>query len=250
MGGQGGLRGGSQAAHAVGAGLFAAGIAASALRSLAGLVRPPGGRAAPGSAWLDDVLLFGVVGGIVVFAVLTDPKLQALNARYLLPTLVFGAVLTARRAVEAAARIPAPALATVCLALGAAYLTTPLAAVRTPAPENPAVAVARWLDARGLRHGYGQYWVAGLTTVTGRGAVAVRPVLLDADGRLRPNQHFASRRWFGGHPFRFVVVDPAHPDGVDETAAVRTFGRPSEARDIGLYRVLVWDRDLTMPPAP
>src|SRR5207253_2713791 len=162
LGGQGGLRGGSQAAHAVGAGLFAAGIAASALRSLAGLVRPPGGRAAPGSAWLDAVLLFGVVGGIVVFVVLTDPKLQALNARYLL---------------------------------------------------------------------------AGLTTVTGRGAVAVRPVLLDADGRLRPNQHFASRRWFGGHPFRFGVVDPGHPDGVDETAAVRTFGRPSEARDIGLYRV-------------
>src|SRR5205823_4415968 len=129
---------------------------------------------------------------------------------YLLPSLVFGAVLTARRAVEAAARIPVPALAVGGLALAAAYLTTPLATLRSPAPVNPAVAVAGWLEARGLHHGYGQYWVAGLTTVSGRGTVAVRPVLAAADGRLRPNEHFAARRWFGGErPFRFVVVDPA-----------------------------------------
>ena len=113
------------------------------------------------------------------------------------------------------------------------------------------MAGAGWLEARGLHHGYGQYWVAGLTTVSGRGTVAVRPVLAAADGTLRPNEHFAARGWFGGErPFRFVVVDPAHPDGVDEEAAVRTFGRPSEAHDVGPYQVLVWDRDLTLAAGP
>src|SRR5207237_275296 len=96
VGGQGGLRGGALVAHAVGAGLFAAGIAWSAFRSLAGLAR----RRRSTSAWLDDVLLLGFGGGVALFALLTDPKLQAVNARYLLPPLVFGAVLTARRAIE------------------------------------------------------------------------------------------------------------------------------------------------------
>src|SRR5205807_2680759 len=137
-------RGGSLVAHAIGAGLFAAGIAWSAFRSLAGLVR----RRRSTSAWLDDVLLLGFAGGVALFALLTDPKLQAVNARYLLPPLVFGAVLTARRAIEVTARIPAPALAAAGLALGAAYLTTPLATVRAPPPANPAVAVADWLEAR------------------------------------------------------------------------------------------------------
>ena len=246
VGGQGGLRGGSLVAHAIGAGLFAAGIAWSAFRSLAGLVR----RRRSTSAWLDDVLLLGFAGGVALFALLTDPKLQAVNARYLLPPLVFGAVLTARRAIEVTARIPAPALAAAGLALGAAYLTTPLATVRAPAPANPAVAVADWLEARGLQRGYGQYWVAGLTTVSGRGGVAVRPVVA-VDGRLRASDHFASPRWFGGdRPFRFVVVDPVHPDGVDDAAAVTTFGPPAEARDVGPYRVLVWDRALGVAPPP
>jgi hypothetical protein len=253
------LEGGALVAHAVGAALFAAGIAGSAIRSLASVIRPRNGAddgsarlrdRTPSSGWLDDVLLFGCGASAALFALLTDPPHQALNARYLLPVLVFGAVLTGRRAIEATAGLPVAAVAGGSLALAAAYLGSPLAILRGPVPENPSVAVADWLASRDLREGFGQYWVAGLTTVSGRGAVAVRPVMA-VDGTLRANRQFASRRWFDGdRPFRFVVVDRVKPDGVDEHAAVATFGPPVETGDIGPYRVLVWDRNLSVAPDP
>lgn len=264
---EGHLSGGALAARTVGAALFAIAIVASMLRSAAGLIRPPsmggagtGAEAEPGvgqrrddspsADWLDDALLLGFAGGLAVFAVLSDPALQTFNARYLLPSLVFGGVLTARRAVEATAQLPGPAVAAGALALAIAYLPTPLEVVRTPAPENPTVAVARWLDGQGFRQGFGQYWVAGLTTVSGGGSVAIRPVKA-VDGTLRANEHFASERWFrADRPFRFVVLDTAQPDGVDEAVAAATFGVPAEAHDIGRYRVLIWDRDLTVAYEP
>ena len=250
----GGLEGGALVAHVVGSGLFVAGIVASVVRSVADLIRrvdeEGDGRlrgARVSRRWLDDVLLLGGAAGVALFALLTDPDLQVVNARYLLASLVFGAVLSARRVVDAAAHIPAGALAAGALALAAAYSMSPLATVRAPAPENPSVAVADWLSRQGLHHGYGQYWVAGLTTVSGRGTVAVRPVK-EVGGTLRANIHFASRRWFGGdRPFRFVVVDTVEPNGVDEAVTVATFGPPAQVRDIGPYRVLVWGRDLAMP---
>lgn len=253
------LQGAALVAHGVGAGLFAAALAGSVVLSLAGLVRrrPPAEAGAtrlrdrrPSSWWLDDVLLLGCGASAALFALLTDPPHQALNARYLLPVLVFGAVLTGRRAIDATTRLPAAVVAVACLGLAAAHLTTPLDMLRAPVPENPTVAVAEWLASRDLREGYGQYWVAGLTTVSGRGAVAVRPVM-GVDGTLRANRQFASRRWFeGDRAFRFVVVDREKPDGVDEQAATATFGPPVETADVGSYRILVWDRNLSVGPDP
>ena len=80
--------------------------------------------------------------------------------------------------------------------------------------------------------------------------VAVRPVMA-VEGTLRADRQFASRRWFDGdRRFRFVVVDRVKPDGVDEQSAVATFGPPVETGDIGTYRVLVWDRNLSVRSRP
>jgi hypothetical protein len=99
-----------------------------------------------------------------------------------------------------------------------------------------------------MREGLGQYWVAGLTTVSGRGDIVVRPVR-EVGGTLQAHYHFASARWFDGpHPFRFVIVDRDHPDGVDEAVATTTFGPPVEGHDIGPYRVLIWNHDLAVRP--
>jgi hypothetical protein len=246
------LSGGERAAHLIGAGLLVAALFASVARSAAGLARgsrPSDGdvvtrRPLPSPAWLDDVLLLCGTGSIAVFALLTQPQHQLLNARYLLPGLVCAAVLTARRAIEWSPRIPAPLLAAGLGLLGIAYATTPLATVRGSMPVNPTVEVVDWLRARNLDRGYGQYWVAGITTVTGREAVAVRPVA-PVDGRLEANGDFGSRRWFQDErPFRFVVLNLSAKDGVDEEVAIRTFGPPAETKDISPFRVLVWDRPL------
>jgi len=256
---RGGLKGRDLAAHWAGAGLFVAAAAMTLFRSAISLRRPatppaddppPVRLRRPGPAWLDDVLLVGCVGGVAVFALLTRPGQQVINARFLLPTLLFGAVLTARRLIEVTARVPAVALAAAGIALGAAYLSPPLEPLRRPVPVNPSVAVVDWLKARSLDRGYGQYWVAGLTTVSGRGTVAVRPVY-ELDGRLRADTGFADRRWFDDKkPFRFVVLDLVNSYGVDQEAAEYTFGPAAEAHDIGPYRVLVWNGNLTVPLAP
>jgi len=115
------------------------------------------------------------------------------------------------------------------------------------------VAVGRWLRSQGLDRGYGQYWVAGITTVTSGGAVIVRPVQPGEGDRLQPHMGFASTRWFEDdrHPFRFVILQPADDGGVDETRASATFGAPQSEQTVGPYRVLVWDHDLRpMLPRP
>lgn len=247
-----GLTGAASQARYAGAALFALGLLATAVRSLATLVRPPaaeprtGHRPRPGAGWLDDVLLLGGLGGVATFTLLTRPEHQTLNARYLLPTLLFGAVLTARRSIEATSRIPVPVVAVALVLLAGGYLTTPLATLRAPAPVNPTEAVIEWLDGRGLDRGYGQYWVAGIATATAAGAVTVRPVTAE-EGVLEAGTGFASRRWFDERrPFRFVVLDADHPD-VDEAGAVASFGPPVERRTFGPYEVLVWDHDLEVP---
>jgi hypothetical protein len=246
------------AVHALVAGLIMVLALVTLIRLVVDVVRPrpenegvrsesTGWRERPGAGWGDAALLLGAVAGIVVFALLTPPAAARASARYLLPVLVFGAVLAARRAQEVAQRLPAWPVVAVGLALGAVYMTAPLQAVRAPEPVNPSEGVVRWLRSQRLDRGYGQYWVAGITTVTSGGAVVVRPVQ-PADQGLQPHVGFASTRWFDAgtdrHPFRFVILQPADDGGVDETRAATTFGPPESEQTIGPYRVLVWDHDL------
>jgi hypothetical protein len=242
------------AAHAVVGGLILVAALATLTRLVVDVVRPspaPAGvsawRERPGPAWGEAALLLGAVAGIVAFALLTPPGAARASARYLLPALVFGAVLAARRAQEVAQRLPPWPVVAVGLALGAVYMTAPLQAVRAPEPVNPSEAVVRWLRSQRLDRGYGQYWVAGITTVTSGGAVVVRPVQ-PADRGLQPHVGFASTRWFDAgtdrHPFRFVILQPADDGGVDEARAATTFGRPESVQTIGPYEVLVWNHDL------
>jgi hypothetical protein len=206
-------------------------------------------RPRPGPEWIDDALLLGCLGGIATFALLTAPGPARLSARYLIPTLVYGAVLTARRAREFALPLPGWPVAVAGAALAAVYFTSPLAAVRQPAPPNPAEAAVAWLRANHLDRGYGPYWVAALTTATAGGNVAVRPVE-PAGPSLRPMTLLASRRWFEDHrrPFRFVVLQPADynggDSGVTKSIVTATFGSPARQETFGPYEVLVWDQDL------
>jgi hypothetical protein len=144
-------------------------------------------------------------------------------------------------------------VAAVGVALGAAYITAPLQAVRAAEPVNPAEAAVGWLRAQHLDRGYAQYWVAGISTVTSGGAVVVRPIRPALGGGVEPKVGFASTRWFeqDRRPFRFVILQPADDGGVDEAHAGATFGPPQTEQTVGPYRILVWDHDLgPMLPRP
>jgi hypothetical protein len=206
-------------------------------------------RQRPGPEWIDDALLLGCLGGVATFALLTGPGPARLSARYLIPTLVYGAVLTARRAREFALPLPALPVAVAGVALATVYFTSPLAAVRRPATPNPGEAVVTWLRANHLDRGYGPYWVAAITTATAGGDIAVRPVEPEGSG-LGPMELLASRRWFESdrRPFRFVVLQPPSynggDSGVTQSLVTATFGPPARQETIGPYEVLVFNQDL------
>jgi hypothetical protein len=231
------LHGAAALAHILVAGVIGLAVMFTAIRLLVGRAE-----------WIDAALLLGCVGGIATFAVLTAPGPARLSARFLIPTLVYGAVLTARRAREFALPRPAWPVAVVGVALAMVYLTSPLAWVRRPA-SNPAEAVVTWLRANRLDRGYGPYWVAGITTATAGGDIAVRPVEPAGPG-LRPMKLLASRRWFESdrRPFRFVILQPpgfnGGDSGVTQSLVTATFGPPDRQESIYPYEVLVWGRDL------
>ncbi|HEX6349266.1 MAG TPA: hypothetical protein VF160_07735 [Candidatus Dormibacteraeota bacterium] len=199
----------------------------------------------PFGAWLDAALLAGVAGSFGSF-VLTDRPQDIWSGRYLLPAVCYVAILAGRHLYSLPGRLRYLALVAVVLLTvvrGGAFLAT--AAARPAVPDH--AQLEAWLQDRGLSRGYGPYWDASVVTVETGGRVEVRNVE-GAGGRLRPHAYLSSSRWYRPDPHRaarFVVFPAAGDDfGVDQAAAVATFGPASEVDTVGPYVVMVWDHDL------
>lgn len=251
-----------RAAHAVGlavvvvavAGTFAL-LLSGALRGSPGEGRMSSWRWSVGRSWFDDVLLFGFLGSLAAYVIVVLPQHRAdvPVTRYLLPALVYGAVLAGRRLGGAARRVPrraVPILAAVLVVVTGVYGWASIRALHRPADEDPAVALVRWLDDNGLKAGFGQYWSASIVTVTSRDKITVRPVEAKEDGLLRPKPYYTSADWYRADrrkPRNFVVYQPTEQplDDVDENTATSTFGPPTRTADVGPYRVLIWPDDVT-----
>jgi hypothetical protein len=170
--------------------------------------------------------------------------------RYMIPFVLSGAVLTGRVLADRV-REPRTAIAALAL-LGLAYGASLAADLQKPPANDPAKALAGWLDAQGLRHGYGPFWDASIVTAFGGGRVAVRPVGVRAispqSHSIEPLRWMADERWFTEGPATFMVIEPG-PDanyqfGIDEGICTKSFG-PARARHVlEPYVVLVWDHDL------
>jgi hypothetical protein len=109
------------------------------------------------------------------------------------------------------------------------------------APPQPASALGRFLAAHNLRSGIGDYWSASIVTVESKGAVDVRPVVTDPQGRLVRWDKNSLDSWYGAHTFQFLVYNLAVPfGGVGQASAVKTYGTAARTYDFGTYQVLVW----------
>ena len=116
---------------------------------------------------------------------------------------------------------------------------------------DPAETLAAWLDARGLRHGYGPYWDASIVTASGRGRVAVRPVWVRA---ISPQTHsiesmwwMADKRWFSEGPATFVVFEPAQGRITSSASTNGSASNPSALclRDLVRGHILSWSGGMT-----
>jgi hypothetical protein len=196
--------------------------------------------------WLSTVLTLGSAlqaAGLVLWG--SGP------VRYLLPVIVFVAVVSARQLLTWPASLPdrrwlVPA---VCAVI-ACYAIAPAARLGSRDAGSPPHAVGTWLQRKGLTEGYGD-WLDGpvITAATG-GTVTIRPVRTDGT-RLVPFLFMGRSDWYS-RPARahFVVfnrftVDAASWDrNVSRAAAEATFGPADRTAVVGPYLILVWNRGI------
>lgn len=247
------------AGTSLGAVLAAAGLAMGTGALVRDLVR--GSRQPAGQAreWhLDHLLTVAVYVDVATFVALAQSPTAGDVGRYLLPGLVYGAVLAGRRLGWALGRLavrPALALTAIVAVCSLAYLGDFAAGLRGRPAYDPPQQLAEWLSSQHLHHGWGGYWESSVVTVDSRQSAVVRPVYT-LNGRLEPLLDNASTAWYNDPASRgrgFVAFNPGEyaPDdasvNVDAASAQATFGPASEIHQVGPYKVLVWDHHLVLP---
>lgn len=201
--------------------------------------------------WLDDMLLFAVVGSGAAFLILGAVAPNPEYTRYLTAGVVFSAILAGRVVGRLATRIHSRAVgvavAAVGLAVAACYGAVVGYNIDAPAPFAPTAAIGQWLLAHHLTHGMGSYWSASVVTVESRGKVKVRPVL-GYDGKLVRYDKESTGGWYGHRRFQFLLFQVGAPWGdVNSKSAVNTFGNPSVVYTVGSYTVMVWPKGVVVP---
>jgi len=195
-----------------------------------------------GRWWLDDVLVIAMFGSTVTFVVLAVDGVP--GARYLVATVVFASVLSGRVVAQAFERLRPGRMTraicvvgvavALCFAAGLGYT------IAQPVPVQSATTLATWLEVHHLRNGVGGYWASSITTVESRGAITVRPVWANPDGKLGRYMKLSSASWYAGQHFQFLVYETPVYQGVDTVSATKTWGRPAHIYVVGDYHVLVW----------
>ena len=251
--GNGGVPVALEAVHVISVFVVTGGIVAGTVAMVGGAIR---GRASPVAAngtWrLDDLLVLAVFADLVIFFVLTtsdDPGFL----RFLSGAVIFGTVLAGRWVGRLAASFPSELLvrrgvAAVCLAFAAAFAAAFGFTLAAPMPKQPFAQLDRFLEARHLAVGIGDYWSASIATVATAGVVTVRPVISTPSGRVVRYERQSAESWYTNQPFDFLVYDTARPwGGIDATTASSTFGPVARTYIVGPYRVLVWRHPLFVP---
>ena len=253
------------AVHVVGLVLVVAAVVYFAARLIVGCIKGTGSRHGTGPAarsatadppdpdpeyWrLDDLLILGCLGGVVVFAKLTLGSLYTYD-RYLTSAVIFGCILAGRLVAEWVSTTRSTRLLRPAAVVGAATVVAFGAgfglALAQPTPASPLAALDSFLHSHDLTNGVGDYWTASIITVETDNSVTVRPVIADPNRSYRVvrYQRQSSAAWYTGQPFQFLVYNIAQADGVNAQVAAATWGPIAHTYDVGTYRVLVWSHPL------
>jgi len=223
--------------------LVMAGTAAVAAAKLAQAALRLGSSNLP---FLDCALVLGA-GVIIAACVFSTQMIEFWSGRYVLPAVVFGVVLAARRAPAFRARAIAGALGLLGSIIAAGADPNYTEAFSHPRVRmNPDVRdLAHWLEDRGLDFGYAEYWSAGPLRAASHGKLEAATLISD-EGHLEPFHLIVRDDWFpdsltARRPF-FVVIDPpgSFSDAFKESEAVEALGQPSERETVGPYVVDIY----------
>jgi hypothetical protein len=242
--------------HVLGALLIVACSAAAIAKLVRGVVRGrrkgSGPRMETGSWWLDDVLVIAMFGSAATFVVLAVSGVP--GARYLVATIVFASVLSGRIVAQAWQRLRSGrmtrAVCVVGVAVSLCFAAGLGCTLAQPVAAQSASTLASFLEAHHLRIGVGGYWAASITTVESKGAITVRPVWANQEGKLGRYMKLSSANWYAGQQFQFLVYETPVYQGVDSASGVKTWGPPAHTYVVGGYHVLVWSNTFSVAPFP
>jgi len=195
--------------------------------------------------YFDAILLTGILANHAEFLVYSW-IFGVGESRYLFPSVVFAAVLAARRFAPALddgwhrlgwgwrAVFLLPGAAGMLLALG------PLWRVSQTRVNEPERTLVRWLLHEDLHSGFAAYWQSNVIRALSAEQVQMAPVYRSVDLKLSPYVFLAKADWFN-QPKNFLVYGDETELG---TAAVATLGPPNEVHDVAGFQVLIWNHDI------
>jgi hypothetical protein len=192
----------------------------------------------------EQVLLVAIAINIAVYTVSTLPAPQ--SSYDIVAVLPASAILAARALVPDRITGRVTRTAAIVAAVIAALLPMSLAAAARP-PQVAPLGLTAWLEAHGLRYGLGGYWDGSIVTLQSGGQVAVRAVRV-IDGKVRPFAWETNTFWFdpARHSANFVVFGTADLP----RSAERYFGKPVSSHRVGIWEVLIYNKNLLPLVAP
>jgi hypothetical protein len=180
----------------------------------------------------------------VLAAVFSDRITDAGSIRFMVPALVFGAILIARMQVKTrwvGAYFYFALLASLAFSL-VSYAQNPRSSVLV---SKEIAAVSQWLSNNELRYGFGPYWSSSIVTAATDNRVEIRAVVTDAEGKLKPFEWDGDKEWYniGATGIGRAVFVLAHEEEIyyREADVLRNLGEPLEKHDVGPYIVNIYD---------
>jgi hypothetical protein len=224
-------------------------VAALAMLHLVGLGLAAWGLCAAWRRFAGQDLVVQVLAIAAVLnlaAYLFGPRAQDLSStREIAAVLPYTAVLAGRLLAGRLQRARlAPALAVVLTG----YILSLSQLVAHPPAAGQNQQLASWLAAHRLSYGLAGYWRASSTTLDSAGNVRLRPVRVSG-GLVARDPWEMQQSWYSPavHDATFIVLAPSTPGRAPFpwVADVRaTFGQPARIYYVGIYTVLVWNKNL------
>ncbi|HUY29025.1 MAG TPA: hypothetical protein VMV27_16565 [Candidatus Binataceae bacterium] len=197
----------------------------------------------------NEILLAALVLDILEY-LFSDRVIGLSTVRYLVPSVLFGAVLAGRIGpkVIPRSRISYAAVALFLIAYLCGFVRLITSAER---PGQTQVRLAQWLYQHGLVSGYGDYWDASSITVESAGQVKIRAVTFGAPGVFLPYRWESKDTWYAGDgvskaPNFILVKDSWNPLVI--FLAMRTFGPPAQTYRVQGHTVVVWNQGRWIVP--
>lgn len=200
----------------LGAVIYAAGIVVKKLKT------------AENSDFIDITLLFGIVVLVLAF-LMSDLAANRASARYLIPAVVYGFILSSRNIPAIASKYYSSiSFKLICAVIIIAYTVSFEYAAFTPIPVSPYRTLGNWFLKHNFTYGYGSYWDSGIVTLMTRGKIKVRQINASNYGKLVPYNWLSKNSWYKEKGVFVIYSKYKMYGGVDKSSIIKTFGKPSK----------------------